>query len=117
MILAQEAANDKGGIQILDFGELEPPPWRTGTFAVCRKIAATQAEIDVLGAEATDHFIQQRQLFKRGVRRSKCPDGISTTFLDHILQAMGNVVEGNVPLDFTQLTVNTDHRRHARRQV
>jgi hypothetical protein len=59
MILAQEAANDQCGVEILDFGKLEAKPRRAGALAVSRKIAATRAEIDTTLTKTTRHFLQQ----------------------------------------------------------
>jgi hypothetical protein len=68
MVLAQEAADDQGRIQILDLGELQTQPRRAGKLAISGKITPPWTEVDTPRTQAARQLLEQIQFFERCLR-------------------------------------------------
>ena len=110
MILAQEGTDHQCGVEILDFTEFQAQPRRAGALEIRTEIELTRTEIDVATAQAFEDFAQQIEFFQRRGRRSQCGDRIATMRTGDVLEAVRDVVEGHVPVDFTPLTALLDQR-------
>ena len=106
VILAQEAAKHQGGVEFLDFTELQAQPRRPGTLAVTGKITATRTEIDAARTQATRQLLQEIEFFQGGMRRCQRGNRFAAMRSGNVLETIGDVIQRDLPFDFEQFAAN-----------
>ncbi len=112
MILAQEAAHHQHAVERTDVGDLHAQPGCPVALAVEAEIALTQAEIDVVGAEAAQQLAGQCHFLERRMRADERTERVGALVLRDIAQRMGRIVEGDVPVDLLPRPALLHHRLH-----
>ncbi len=95
-------------LSVRQFGDRHAEPWRD--LAVQREIALAQAEVDVVGTDATHGLVQQVQFFDGRVRGGDGGDAVGAVLVLDVAQAVGHVFERGLPVGFLPLAALLDHR-------
>jgi len=98
MILAQERSNHQSSIEILDLSQAHAQPWRTFSLEIGGEVTLTRTEIDIAATQPLHDPAEQEQFFQRRTLGSQRGKRITAMFAGHVLQAVGDVIEGNIPV-------------------
>ena len=74
-----------------------------------RKLGIAQAVIDVVATDTAHQCAGQVQLFQRAVRAHQRTDGACAMLVTHALQAVGDVFQGRLPVNFLPLPTLLQH--------
>ena len=110
-IFAQETADDQQAVKMAHLRQRHSQTGRAVALAVGTEIAVPQAKINVFRTQRAHQFLQQVQLFERGMRRSKRANGRRTLLVERGLAAVGDKFQRFLPTDFAPLRATANHRR------
>ncbi len=109
-ILTQEAANNQRGIDVIQLRQRQANPrCRTRTLRIGAEILLTQAEINIVRAQAAHDATGQRHFFQCGVRAHRHSDLIATVILGNATQTVRHIIQRHIPFDFLPLATLLHH--------
>ena len=108
MVFAQVGADHQGALQIGQCGNRGAQPTHA---AFMEEVGRAQAAVDVLAAQGARQVGREVQLFGGAVRAGQGADGVCAMGVLDLLQAIGHVLEGGLPVNGFPFAALLEHGR------
>ena len=106
MVFAQIAAHHQHALELRQAGNGRTQIAHTFCFG---KLGIAQTVVDVVRTQRANQGAGQMQFFEGDVGADQCTDAAGTVVFANLVQAVGHILQGSLPVDFFPLTALFDH--------